>query len=182
MANTIYKVTITPYTVSGATQGGFLDNVLVQQYGLIPGLTFAQCQDKRRANLRWGDIIEALSFEANPNFQNIQAIGATVSTPATSFYFEVYYTAAGMPATYRNGVRLEGQDCIKQWVAEALVNDTKDQCEVFDPTMTDEIQEKFHADGVVESHIAVGPRFLILDIGRLADTIDAAKANITVTV
>jgi hypothetical protein len=182
MTYTTYKVTITPYTVSGANQGGFLDNVLVQQYGLKSGLTFEQCQDKRRANLRWADIMESLAFEANPNFQNIQAIGAAVDTPATSFYFEVIYAAAGMPATYRNGVRIEGAECVKQWIAEALVNDSKDQCEVFDPTLTEEIAEKFHTGGVVEAHIAVGPRFMILNVDHLADTIAAAKANIAVTV
>jgi hypothetical protein len=178
----IYKVTITPYSVSGANQGGFLDNKTVQQYGLIPGLTYDQCQDKRRANLRWVDIMESLAFEANPVFQNIQAIGAAVDTPATSFYFEVYYTADGMPSTNRNGTLLTGTDCIQQWVAEALINDSNDQCEVFDPTMTDEISDKFHMNGIVTSHIAVGSRFIILSIGRLADTVDLAKANITVTV
>ncbi len=182
MTYTTYKVTITPFTTSAPNQNGFIDNRLVQQYGLIPGLTFDQCQDKRRANLRWSDIMESLALDANPTFQNITATGADVDSPATSFYFEVIYTAAGMPATVRNGITLTGVDCIQQWVAEALVTDSSDQCEVFDPTMTEEIAEKFHTDGVVASHIAVGPRFMILSVGRLADTVSAAKAHITVTV
>lgn len=174
MAITIYKVTITPFSVSGANQGGFLDNKLVQQYGLKSGLTFAQCQDKRRANLRWNDIVESLALDANPIIQNIQATGGAVDAAPTSFYFEVSYTAAGMPSTVRNGVTLTGVECIKQWVAEGMINDSMDQCEVFDPTLTD------YTD--VEPAIAVGPRFMILDIGRLAATVDAAKANITVTI
>ncbi len=182
MTNTTYKVTITPFTTSAVNQGGFIDNVLVQYYGLIPGLTFEQCQDKRRANLRWFDIMEALSLDANANFKNITAVGASVNSPATSFKFEVFYPSAGMPTTVRNGVTLTGIDCVTRWIAEALIVGSKDQCEVFDPTLTEEIAEKFHTDGVVSAHIAVGPRFMVLDVGQLASSIDDATAHITVTV
>lgn len=182
MANTIYKVTISPYTVSGANQGGFIDPKSVTQYGLVDGLTFDQCKDKKRANVRWADIMEALSLPANPSFGTITATGATVASPATSFYFEVTYAAGGQPAILREGVMLTGVDAVKQMVAEALSFNAMEQCEVFDPTMTPELTSSLHDSGKIKSHLAVGPRFMVLDIGALAATVAAAKANITVTV
>jgi hypothetical protein len=182
MANTIYKVTINQYAAPGENQGGFIDAKSVIKYGLIEGLTYDQCKDKKRANMRWYAIMEALSLEANPFFNNITATGATVALPATSFYFEVTYATAGQPTITRDGSVFTGAEAIKQMIAEALIVSFNPRCETFDPTMTDEINSPYHFQGVIASHLAVGPRWEILSVGALAASVDEAKANITVTV
>lgn len=182
MAITIYSVTITPYATVDADQGGFIDPQSVTQYGLKPGLTFAQCMDKKRGNMRWNDIVESLSLSANAFIDNITTPGAAVDTAPTSVSFEVSYVAAGNPSIVRDNVVLLGVDAVKQMIAEALITTSFDQCEVFDPTMTDPIDSVYHFQGVIAAHLACGPRFMVLDIGKLANDVTSAKSHISVTI
>lgn len=182
MTSVLYKVTITPFAVSDPNNAGFIDHKKVEHYGITNSLTYQQCMDKRRGNMRWGDIMESLSLDANASFEAITATGASATTDATNFYFEVAYRTPDQPAIWVDGVLVTGIDAVKHMVARALIVSNSDQCEVFDPTLTEELSEGLHPGGKIAPHIAVGSRFINLEVGKLADTIDLAKAKISVTI
>ena len=181
MSDKIFTVTITAGASIGVNGGGFIDNKKVEQYGLVGGLTFAQCKDKKRANIRWANIIDAVTMNSNCTITNIVKVGGTVTSAPTSIRFDLTFPYAGQPSTRSLGNIISDVPAVVDMVANSLIVDLTGQTEVFDPTLTVAINDKFAPGGVIDPHLAVGPRIENLTTGKLAATLGAAIAMISVT-
>ena len=178
----IYRVAITPFLGLQPNQEGFIDHVTVRSYGVTVGggMTYDMSEDKRRANTRFRRIIDTVGNAANMNIMNLQGPDGTAKTEASSFSFDVYFDKPELPAITVDGVDLNGADALMHLVAEALCIASIDRVEVFDPTETQGFPK---ADGgFTDSTIRTGARWVHLDIGALAENVDAAKTHITITV
>ena len=181
MSDKIFTVTITAGAPIGVNGGGFIDNKKVEQYGLIGGLTFAECKDKKRANIRWANIIDAVTMDANCTVTNIVKVGGTVDGAPTSIKFDLYYQQSGQPSTWSLGDVIVDIPAVVNLVANGMIFDLSGQTEVFDPTQTLPITDKFAPGGTIASHLAVGARLESLITGKLAASLAAATAMIVVT-
>ena len=181
-----YTVTISSGAPLGPTGNGFIDNKTIQQYdGTTPGLTFNQCIEKRRANIRWSNILVSLMMESNCNITNIVKTGGSITTPPSAIKFDVEFPFNGQPTTkYDDPILHEiivyDIMAIKVLVARGLIIDDVGQTEVFDPTLTEAISDKFHTGGIIEQHLAVGPRFQNLETGKLANNMISAINMVSV--
>jgi hypothetical protein len=154
MASSIqyYAVTVTSAGTVAAPGDGFLDHKKIETYYASTAnafettptspstLTYALCKAKRRANIRYHEIIRQLQLVQDcwidPN--SLTATGASGVAEATSFAFQLiamFGDAAWVTADELNaGQFLTGQNCIKRCIARALTADIYRETDVFDPS------------------------------------------------
>jgi hypothetical protein len=180
----IYSVSITPFDVGTEDQTtlGFVDNVTVEQYlaeaAQPEGFTLSQSQAKTQGNLRWKFILQSLALMANPYVLDVVANGATISTDATTFTFDVYFERdSAVTCLDVNSNVLTGIDAVQWMIAEALATTYTDVVEYYDPTVTDGYQ-----NGNTVQDDYCDRRVGTLVTGALSDNTTDATANVTVTI
>jgi hypothetical protein len=182
---TIYSVSITPYTVDTTQQQnlGFIDNTTPAQYlasGTQPSdFDLSHSLAKTQANFRWKYILQALALMANPYVMDVVATGAAMDTPATSFTFNVYFERdSAVTITNSSNVVLTGAQAVQYAIATALATTFTDIAEYYDPTKTTSYQNGTTTAAFDYCDQRVGT----VTTGALAASASAATANITVNV
>ena len=147
-----YSISITNSLTNSAPSDGFIDNMTVEKYeasaGLETtpsGLTLTLCKAKRRGNVRFRNIVQQIQLVANCYIptNTITNGSATAKTEGTSFAFQVYAEhgdASLITADELNpGQFLMSTTCLARCVARALIADTFQEIDVYDPTANDSI-------------------------------------------
>lgn len=168
----VYKVSIAQ--IAGPAEQGFIDDKKIQYRSDEPySLTVEQCDANRRGVLRWVRIIESISMAANPTITEVEAVGATATSPATEFKFTVTFVSDAALTITRDDVVMENDEALKQLIAEALVGDVVKHVTVQDPEV--EGEGGTMVAGKVE-------RVLDMEVLGLGADVDAVKGNITITI
>lgn len=182
---TIYQVSVAPFSVNTSQQQnlGFIDNVKPAQYlaqaAQPANFTLAQSQAKSQGNLRWFFIQQSLALMSNPYVMDVDAVGATLNSDATSFTFNVYFERDSAVTTAdANGNVLNGAAAVQYAVAAALASTQTFQTEYYDPTTSTSYQNGTQTAAFDYCDQRVGN----LVVGALAASASAATSNITVTV
>jgi hypothetical protein len=182
---TIYSVSITPYTVDTSQQQnlGFIDNVKPAQYlALAPqpeDFNLSLSLAKTQANLRWKYILQALALMANPYVLDVSANGAALDTNATTFTFNVYFERDSAVYTYdENGNLLTGAPAVQFAIANVMATTYTDNAEYYNPTLTTSVQDDQTTAPYDYNDQNVGT----VVTGALAASASAALSNITVSV
>jgi hypothetical protein len=183
----VYQVVITNGNSNSTPKDGFVDNLRIEDYAQVltttpASLTYNLSKAKRRANLRYHDIVNQLSRVCNVSIQVVLS-DATYHAEATTFTF--YMTVeAGDAALNTNdesnpGDFLTSTNCIKRCVARALTNHMFRQTDVFDPTNA----TSTGVYGGTTSVIRVGTRILdsAFEVGVYSATLVNAESLIAVT-
>lgn len=178
-----------------APSDGFVDPNTLEQYGeslesTPSGLTFALSEAKRRANIRWGQVILQMNLITNcyiePN--SIVVSGGTYNAPPVSVSFQVIvehgdsslYTADELNAgSYLTGtVALSRMICRGlQYVQTPSGSFGDPIANVFDPTSSD----TFGTPGSTTSAPRTGERMIGLSVGSLASSLTAAAGIVSIT-
>lgn len=143
-SQTAYTVTITNGATTTAPSDGFVDNLLIQNYGLDfettpAGLTLTLCEAKRRGNLRYRNIIDQIGLVTNGEIlPDTITSDATAITEASAFSFIVVIGNGDASLITRDelhaGVLLTGAACLQRCVARALIATYTWEIDIFDPT------------------------------------------------
>lgn len=189
-----YTVTITNSITGTDPSDGFVDNTKVEQYlataGLTlettpTGLTYALCKAKRRANVRYGEIIRQLELVQNVMIPplSIAAPAGTYKTEPTSISFQIAaYDWMWTTKDEENaGAVLTSTDCIMRCVARALIADLFVEIDVVDPTASAAL---YGGPTEAVSIPRGGPWINVasaFEVGPYADNIADAEAVISVT-
>ena len=186
-----YSITITNSNSNSSPQDGFVDNVTVEKYEATAGLettpsglTLTLCKAKRRGNVRYRNIIQQIQLVANCYVAtNSITTDATAKTEGTSFVFQVYaergddslITADELNA----GEFLTSTTCLARCVARALIADTFQEIDVYDPTASDSIGTLGASQAAPRfaSHIYAASAF---EIGAYESDLASAQAMVTV--
>lgn len=184
---TIYQVTITPFETSTS---GFIDNVKPWDYleeinnadGTVPeDFNLALSTQKTIENLRWFFIEQQMALMANPYVLNVDAVGATIASPATSFTFEVYFERDSAVTTVdSNGNVYTDADAVQYAIAYILSIAQNFQTEVYDPTLTTAYQDGTQT--ATPGADRMDRRIEVVTVPALAGSASAALSNVTVTV
>jgi hypothetical protein len=194
----VYNVVITNPNSGAdlsAPSDGFVDFNTLQNYNVSlettpAGLTYALAQAKRRANVRYNEIVLQMNLITNcyivPN--SLVATGATYKTPATSLSFQVViehgdatlYTADELNV----GQFLTGTAALTRMIARGLMyvqtinNDYADpKINVFDPTSAN----TFGTPGSTTSVPRTGERVASFAVGALTNNLTSAGSAISIT-
>ncbi len=145
-SQTLYSITITNGNSNSAPKDGFVDNLKIENYNVSlvttpVSLTLALAKAKRRANIRYREIINQLAIVANTYVvDNAITSDATYHSEATSFTFLIIIehgdACLTTPDESNPGQFLTGTACITRCVARALTNDMIRQEDFLDPTDT----------------------------------------------
>ena len=195
----LYRVSIAG-TTGPAPANGFIDSIRAEKYLAAPvgrdgvneasldnlplSFTFEAALAKRRANLRYTDIVAQLGFIGNMYISNINAPGADASTEASSFTFDVLiehgdgslvtWDETALPAKV---LLTNPQTVIKRAISRALIQTLVVQADILDPTPT----TTFGVYGATTSVPRYGVRYEKLAVAQLYSTLAAASATVTVT-
>lgn len=178
-----------------APSDGFVDPKSLTQYGVSlestpTGLTLALSEAKRRANIRWGEIILQMNLITNCYIEanSIVASGGTYNTAPVSVSFQVIvehgdaslYTADELNA----GSYLTGTAALTRMIARGLQyvqvpNGSFGDpiANVFDPTST----TTYGTPGSTTSAPRTGERMMSLPVGALASNLTTAAGIISIT-
>jgi hypothetical protein len=182
---TIYSVSITPYSVDTSQQQnlGFIDNVTCAQYlaqaSEPVGFTLSQSMAKTQANLRWKYILQAFALMANPYVLDVSANGAAINANATTFTFNVYFERDSAVYIYDvNNSLLTGAAAVQYAIANVMATTYTDNAEYFNPTLTTSIQD----DQATQPYDYNDQNVGTVVTGALAASASVALSNITVNV
>lgn len=178
MYPTVYKITIANAT-GAAPANGFVDNTTIEQYmaaGSSP-TTYAQCQAKERANIRFSMLCQQLGLEANVYVTDMVATSASATAEAAPFVIHATIERGDGVLSTRDesnaGATLTGTAALKRWAARALIEARTLNAAIVDPTLTG-------APGNATTAMRVGVRTESLVVGAVAANLTAAEALITV--
>ncbi len=159
MTQVIYNVTITTGGATG-TGAGFIDDKRIDTYNAV--YTEANALSKKRANLRYMQIIQALGMAANPQVLSTTATGADQDSEATSFLMQIAFPSEESVTIIRNGSPILGIAAVKEMVAESLSTEQTHVTDVWSATSVSTTQT--------------------VVVGAAAANIAAARALVTVVV
>lgn len=198
MSASLYDIVITNANYSSdlsAPSDGFIDYNTLENYGVSlettpSGLTFALSLAKRRANIRYGQLILQMNLITNSYIilPTLSAPGATYKTSASSLSFQVMiehgdtslYTADELNA----GQFLTGTAALTRMLARGIMftqtlnsvyGDPK--INVFDPTSADTVG----TPGSTTSVPRTGERINSFAVGPLSDNLTDAGAMVSIT-
>ena len=169
-----YRVVIdgTSYDANSAPNDGFIDNTSAIYYDPRP-TTLVTALAKKRANMRYRELVQKLSEEVNPLYIiDIVATDADGDDPATSFEFTVAYQDVESLSTrdeLNPGVVLNDVNTIKRFTARSMLSHFIRTENYFDPTGYNPLNMAYIEK---EEHV---------EMGALETMLTAAEANITVT-
>jgi hypothetical protein len=189
-----YTVTITNSIAGTTPSDGFVDNTKVEQYlanasltleTTPSGLTYDLCKAKRRANVRYGEIVRQLELVQNVMIPplSISAPAGDYKTEPTSFTFQIAaYDWMWQTKDEENaGAVLSSTACLKRCIARALIADLFIEIDVVDPTASVAL---YGGPTSPQSVPRGGPWINVasaFEVGSYAANIAAAEAVISVT-
>jgi len=183
MPSSSYRIVITGTTLP-APADGFIDGTRIEHYlprtGEFPaGLTYDLCKAKRRANLRFMQVVANLDLIANVYVTAVEAPDASATTAPSSLTLDVAVERGDgvllTPDELNPGQTLTGAAALKRAVARALIWAHEGRnIDVLDPTPSP-------ARGNTNEARRVGHRIEPLAVGALANDLTAAEALVTVT-
>jgi hypothetical protein len=187
-----YSITINNSNTNSAPSDGFVDNTTVEKYeassGLETtpaGLSLILTKAKRRGNVRYRNIIQQIGLVGNcyVPFNTIVATGGTAKVEPSAFAFQVYAEhgdASLITADELNpGQFLTSTTCLARCVARALISDSFQEIDVYDPTSADSIGTFGATTSVPRfaSHIYASSAF---EIGAYEADLATAQSFVTV--
>lgn len=172
-----YHVVIEATGLGGAAPAdGFIDHMTVAQRvaaGDAQPTTLSETLAKERGNSRYETLVKTLGLLSNMGITNQEATGATATTAATSFEFDVLLER-GTDAIANEG--LVDDAALKRLVARAIMIGRTDRTDYLDPTESAAVGNNAPAPaprrGVVIDDVVVG---------SLTSVLATAEAAITVT-
>lgn len=181
MTKATFTLSITiPAGLLPPNDGGF-DPKKIEEYlvaGGSPLLTHTQA--KKRGNIRYQWLIEALGTMGLFEIKNIEAVGAGITTDPTLFRFTVVFDRADAVFVYDDlnpGEILNGYDAVKRVVARAIMRQGFVSTSVYDPTKA----VRTFSRGPSEKRLPdqdTSNRVLKIQVGGLAETLTEAEALI----
>jgi hypothetical protein len=169
-----------PVSVTGGHGSGATFNL-----GSYPS-NFDNSLAKVRANVRYRELIDQVQLMANGFFCEIDAVGADVNTPPTSFEFTVFFERdefVQTPDETAPGTSLTGADAVTRCIARALLLDKFTLREVYNPqetaANTNNGSVNFVRNPTVVTLVEAAP--LVTPTGNLANDLTTASAAVTVT-
>jgi hypothetical protein len=195
MASSIlaFNVTITNGNSNAAPADGFVDATKIEKYVTSlettpSSLTLALCKAKRRANLRYIEIVNQLQRVANCYIlpQSITATGGSATAEPSSFAFQMWAERSDALVTADEsnpGAYLSGTAAITRCIARALTLDLFKQVDVIDPTSSDTFGVYGATTSVPRQWVRTLPDAAnaILEVGPYANSLSSATALISVT-
>jgi hypothetical protein len=185
-----YSVSINNSLTNSTPSDGFVDNITIEKYeasmeSTPSGLTLLLCKAKRRGNVRFRNIIQQIQLVANCHIptNTITNGSATAKTEGTSFAFQVYAErgdASLITADELNaGQFLTSTTCLARCVARALIADTFQAIDVYDPTSADSLGTLGASQSAPRfaSHIYAASAF---EIGAYQADLATAQSYVTV--
>jgi hypothetical protein len=192
----VYYISIAGASGS-APNDGFVDPKKAEQYLANPigadgineasldnfsGFTFANAQAKRRANIRYNEMVAQMGFVGNMYICNVTATGASANTAASTLGFTVYVEHGdGSLNTWDElnpgALLTDPATVLARTISRALVENVVVQADILDPTPR--VTEGTY--GAVVSVPRYGVRYQSLAVGPVYADLSTANAAITVT-
>lgn len=177
--HTFYQVEIQGVTAA-SPRNGFIDPMRIEQYmatGSVPA-TYAQCEAKERANMRYETLIAKLQQFANIYITDITTPGADSVTEPSKLTFKAEIEHGDESLVTQDelspGSYLIGAAALKRAIARSLIVGREDFGEIYDPTTST-------APGNSMSVPRRCVRITRIEFGPLANNLTTAELLVTVT-
>ena len=194
----LYRVTIAG-TTGPAPANGFIDRVRVEQYLAAPlgrdgineasldnfplSFTLNDALAKRRANIRYNDVVAQLGFVGNMYVSNVLAPGAGASSEPSSLTFDLFVEHGDGSLTTWDETALPAKVLltdplvvISRAISRALIQTLVVQADILDPTPATTVG----VYGATTSVPRYGVRYEKLVVFQLYASLTIASTSITV--
>jgi hypothetical protein len=191
-----YRISISGPTNS-APADGFVDNMRAEQYlanavgadgtnesslDNLPAFTLANSMAKKRGNIRYNEVVAQMGLVGNINISNIVATGASATSSATTFNFDVIIehgdgSLRTWDETSPGTVLTNPQTVIARTISRALIANVTVQADILDPTANTSVGVL----GATRSTPRYGVRYESLIVAPVYSSLSTANSAITVT-